>query len=408
MSIIILGGGASGLAAALAAAAGEQPVTVLERQARVGRKLLATGNGRCNLSHLPDGRAYAGHYHGAEPSFCEPALSRFGPEATRAWFAELGLVTCAEADGRVYPFSDAAHSVVDVLRLAAASAGVTLATGREVTAVTRDSGGFSVRTAEETYHGERLIVACGGAAGAKLGGGSSGYRLLESLGHRRGPLYPALTQIKTDSRLTRPLKGVRARAGLRLLSGGQELAQAGGEVQFTDFGVSGPAAFDISRAAATANGSRLTLALDLLPELTETELTEHLRRRCSDFPQLTVEHLLTGALHNRLGLTLLKQAGADLTTPLARLGTRQIEQIAGLVKDWRLPVLGVLGFDAAQVTAGGVLTRDFDPRTLASRLVPGLYACGEVLDIDGDCGGYNLQWAWSSGRLAGLSAAGLL
>ena len=399
MTVIIVGGGASGLMAAVSAASSAQPVLLLERQARVGRKLMASGNGRCNLSNLQAG---PGRYHGGDPEFCRPALTRFGVQETLDFFAGLGLVTCSEPDGRIYPFSDTAGSVVDVLRLAAAEAGVETVTGTEADRVRHDKDGFTVLAGEQEYRGERLIVACGGAAGARLGGGSSGYRLLESLGHKRSPILPALTQIKTESRFTRPLKGVRAKADLILTGDGRELGTAAGEVQFTDFGVSGPAAFDLSRAAAASNAKDPTLHLDLLPALTETELKERLAQRCAAFPALTVEHLLTGALHNRLALVLLRQAGLEMNSPLSALDGKQLDAVTALVKDWRLPVLGVLGFDAAQVTAGGILTRDFDPETLESRLVPGLYACGEVLDIDGDCGGFNLQWAWSSGRLAGM------
>lgn len=403
MTVIIVGGGASGLMAALAAAPASD-VLLLERQSRVGRKLMASGNGRCNLSNMNAGPE---RYHGVDPAFCEPALEHFSVEDTLDFFAGLGLVSCSEPDGRVYPFSDSANSVVDVLRLSAAQSGVDLRTGCEVTEARRAGGGFVLRSREEEFRGDRIIIACGGAAGARLGGGVSGYRLLESLGHTRGPILPALTQIKTDSRFTRPLKGVRAKAGLSLRRRGQELGRSGGEVQFTDFGVSGPAAFDLSRAAAAEKGE-LTLHLDLLPALFREELLEHLRARKAAFPRLPAEHLLTGALHNRLALVLLKQAGLDLNSALSALSEKQLAAVCDLVKDWRLPVLGVLGFDAAQVTAGGILTRDFDPETLESRIVPGLYACGEVLDIDGDCGGFNLQWAWSSGRLAGSAAAGLL
>ena len=404
MSIIILGGGASGLMAAVTAAAGESPVLLLERQARVGRKLMATGNGRCNLSHLHAGPE---HYHGAEPDFCRPALARFGVRDTLDFFAGLGLITCSEADGRIYPFSDTAGSVVDALRLSAAEAGAQLVTGQEITLVRHEDGGFILRGQTEEYTCERLIVACGGAAGARLGGSASGYRLLESLGHSRSPIFPALTQIKTDSSLTRPLKGVRAKALLALTSGGLELGSVRGEVQFTDFGVSGPAAFDLSRTVATA-GRELTLHLDLLPDLSTQEFREHLRYRCFTFPHLPAGHLLTGALHNRLGSVLLRQAGLGADLPLSGLSPRQLAELSDLVKDWQLPARGVLGFDAAQVTAGGISTREFDAETMESLLIPGLYACGEVLDIDGDCGGYNLQWAWSSGRLAGLGAAGMI
>ena len=418
--IIIIGGGASGLMAALSAAraaAADSSVTLLERQARVGRKLAASGNGRCNLSNqnaLPPQLQL--HYHGIEPDFCRPALSAFGPRATLEFLAGLGLLTATEADGRVYPFSDTANSVCDVLRLSLEQDGSRLVCGAEAVSARREpaSGDFVVqarlqeegRVREQVYRGQRLIVACGGLAGARLGGCGDGYRLLQGFGHQRSPLYPALTQIKTDNRLVRPLKGVRAAAALTLLDGEQKpLVHSQGEVQFTDFGVSGPAAFELSRAVSCRPGQELSLRLDLLPQLSREELLQHLCRRRQAFPRLTADHLLTGSLHNRLGLVLCRQAGLEPGQPLDRLSREQLARLCALVKAWGLPVGGVLGFEAAQVTAGGVLTRDFDPQTLESRLAPGLYACGEVLDIDGDCGGYNLQWAWSSGYLAGRAAA---
>ncbi|MFR1423149.1 MAG: aminoacetone oxidase family FAD-binding enzyme, partial [Dysosmobacter sp.] len=225
------------------------------------------------------------------------------------------------------------------------------------------------------------------------------------LGHSVTKLYPALVQIKTGNTFVKALKGVRANADLRLCRNRDAVAASRGEVQFTDFGVSGPAVFELSRAAATEKGP-LTLHIDLLPKLSTSEIEELLRRRLSSMPELTTENLLAGVLHNRLGRTVLRYAGYGLTDPVASLSPADLRKIAGAAKDFALPVVSVLGFDGAQVTAGGIRTAEFDPKTLQSRLVPGLYAAGEVLDIDGDCGGYNLQWAWSSGYLAGLLKSG--
>ena len=306
----------------------------------------------------------------------------------------------AEPGGRVYPLSDQAGSVVDVLRFALDEAGVATRPGFEVTDLRKTKRGFAVSSAEETLTAEKVILCAGGLAGGKLGGGMSGYQLLESMGHRRTALYPALVQVKTDPTFVRSLKGVRADAAVSLRRGKSVLAQSQGEVQFTDFGVSGPAVFEVSRAAAAGKGG-LTVHLDLLRSLNGGETAALLRRRRADMPHLTTENLLTGVLHNRLGRTLVRYAGYDLTTPLPELAEADLQAIAAAVHDFALPVQGTLGFDGAQVTAGGIRTAEFDPQTLQSRLVPGLYAAGEVLDIDGDCGGYNLQWAWSSGNLAG-------
>ena len=397
MKVAIIGGGASGLMAAITAAGNGHAVTVYERQARVGRKLLATGNGRCNLTNE---KLSAEMYHGGDPAFVLPALEAFPVSAAMDFFHGLGLLTVTEPSGRVYPLSDQAGSVVDVLRFAAEAAGAELCTGTEVTALRRGKDSFLVETAEGKRTFDRVIVCCGGLAGEKLGGSKSGYELLASLGHSRTKLFPALVQLKTASELVRALKGVRADGAVRLCRGGETLAQSAGEIQFTDYGVSGPAIFEISRAASTG-GEGLTVHIDLLRDYPAEEIEKILLARCRDFPALTAENLWTGLLHNRLGRTVLKAAEYAQTQPLRELTGKDIRRIAAKAKDFALPLSGTRGFDDAQVTCGGVDTGEFDPRTMESRLVPGLYAAGEVLDVDGDCGGCNLQWAWASGHLAG-------
>ncbi|MDO4990158.1 MAG: aminoacetone oxidase family FAD-binding enzyme [Eubacteriales bacterium] len=398
-TVIILGAGASGMVAALTATEDKnRRVLLLERQQRAGRKLLATGNGRCNLTNTG---ASPARYHGAEADFVRPALEAFPPEAALAFFRELGLVTVTETGGRVYPLSDSANSVVDVLRFALDAAGVELRAACPARAVRREKGGgFSVVTDAETLRADRLIVACGGAAGAKLGGVGDGYELLAMLGHRRTALYPSLAPILTEPEYPRALKGVRADCRLRLLGGGETLAETAGELQFTETGVSGPAAFELSRAASVG-GKGLTLSADFFRELPSDAVPALLRARRSRFPALNASEALTGMLHNRLGRMLVKYAGLDMNAPLSSLSDAELDRLAQSCRDFRLAVRGVAGFDAAQVTAGGVRTSGFNPETLESWYVPGLFACGEVLDVDGDCGGFNLQWAWASGRLAG-------
>ena len=398
-TVIVIGAGASGMVAALTAAeSNNRRVLLLERQQRVGRKLLATGNGRCNLTNTG---ASPARYHGAEADFVRPALAAFPPEATLEFFRELGLVTVTEPGGRVYPLSDSANSVVDVLRFALDAAGVELRSSCPARAVRREkSGGFSVVTDAETLRADRLIVACGGAAGAKLGGVGDGYELLAMLGHKRTALYPSLAPILTEPEYPRALKGVRADCRLRLIGGGETLAETAGELQFTETGVSGPAAFELSRAASVG-GKGLTLTADFFRDYPADAVPALLCARRSRFPALNASEALTGMLHNRLGRMLVKYAGLDANAPLSSLSDGDLRRLAQSCRDFRLAVRGVAGFDAAQVTAGGVRTSGFNPETLESWYVPGLFACGEVLDVDGDCGGFNLQWAWASGRLAG-------
>ena len=397
MKVLVIGGGASGMMAALTAA--EDPrnqVILLERQSRVGRKLLATGNGRCNLTNL---HADPSHYHGADPDFVRHALESFSVEDTLAFFRRLGLLTTAEESGKVYPFSDQANSVVDVLRFALEHSGVEVRCGCEILSIGKKARGYSAKTAEESFYGDKLILACGGAAGAKLGGTELGYQLLQSMGHHRTAIRPSLVQIKTDVSATRSLKGVRADAGLTLKRDGATVATNTGEVQFTDFGISGPAIFELSREVA--QGGNQVLLLDLLRPISEAELLQYLLQKQQRMPRLPLEDYLTGILHNRLGKVVLKQAGFDLSRTAETLTVSEQKTICHQIKFFPLTVTGVMGLEQAQVTAGGIKTSEFRPDTLESRLCPGLFATGEVLDIDGDCGGYNLQWAWSSGRLAG-------
>ena len=395
MNVCVIGGGAAGMLAALTAAEGGHRVLLLERQSRVGRKLLATGNGRCNLSNYHVSPA---HYHGGA-GFCDFALSQFDVGETLQYFASLGLLTVSEASGRIYPMSNMAGSVLDVLRYALERPEIDLQTGQTVTAVRKMPEGFSVKTETDTFSARRLILAAGGAAGSKVGGGMDGYRLAKSLGHHRTALYPSLVQLKTDPTYPRALKGVKAQCGISICRGSQVLARNSGEVLFTEYGVSGPAIFDLSRSVS-AGGSDLTCLLNFFPDWEEAEVLHWLCQRQAAMAGHEASTLLTGSCHTRLGQMICKSAGFT-NQRAAGLTRDDLRRIARQATHFALPITGTCGFDQAQVTAGGLDTSEFDPRTLQSRLVPGLYACGELLDIDGDCGGYNLQWAWSSGRLAG-------
>ncbi len=399
MVVGIIGGGASGMVAALRAA--ENPdcqVLLLERQARVGRKLQATGNGRCNLTNL---HALEGGYHGDSPAFSRFALERLSPPKTLEWFLGLGLLTVAEPSGRVYPFSDQANSVVDVLRFALEKPNIALKTGCEVQRVRREANRFRVETDGEAFLCDKLIVACGGLAGTKLGGSMSGYKLLRALGHRCTRLRPTLVQLKTDWPGVAALKGVRAECRAEIYRDGVLWSESAGEIQFTECGLSGPVVFEVSRDVCQGKGD-WRCRLDLLPQLPVQELEEMLLARRKT--NLNAGELFTGILHNRLGRVLVQETGIGLNTPIAQLPEEAFVRAAANAKRFAVHLTEPLGMDSAQVTAGGIVTEEFDETTMESRLVPGLYACGEVLDVDGDCGGYNLQWAWSSGSLAGQSA----
>ena len=331
------------------------------------------------------------------------ALNRYDVEETLHWFHDLGLYTVAEESGRVYPYSDQANSVVDVLRFALEKPNIQLLTGFEVKKVKKADGGFRVESAEDVISCDKLIIACGGLAGTKLGGSMSGYQLLRAFGHKCTKLRPTLVQLKSSWGGCASLKGVRANCHVQILHDGQLHSESNGELQFTEYGLSGPVMFEVSRDACQGSGNWIA-RMDFLPDKDAQWLCRQLLRRRDT--HWKAEDLLTGILHNRLGRVLTQSVGISAYVPIAQLEEGEIRTVVNAVKSFDVTLSEPMGMDAAQVTAGGIVTTEFDDATMESRLVPNLYACGEVLDIDGDCGGYNLQWAWSSGRLAGRSAGG--
>lgn len=399
MIIAIIGAGASGMAAALAASENrDDKIILVEKQPRVGKKLQATGNGRCNLSNI---HASIENYHGTSPDFCRDALQKYSVEDTLNWFRSLGLITIAEPSGKVYPYSDQANSVLDILRFALDRPNIELKCNCEISRVRRNSNGFILESNLGQISCDRLIVACGGLAGTKLGGSLSGYKLLQSLGHTATKLRPSLVQIKTNWKGNAGLKGVRANCKVTITCDNRAMISSEGEIQFTDYGLSGPVIFEISRDVCSTKG-KWEAKLDFLPQMSQEDLQKELIRRKSS--SLTTDDLLTGILHNRLGRVLTKEAGLPFSTPISQIDDSVLKRLCKLTKDFSISLTEPMGMDQAQVTAGGIKTDEFDASSMESKIIPGLFACGEVLDIDGDCGGYNLQWAWSSGRLAGENA----
>ncbi len=403
-TVLVIGGGAAGLMAAITAAMAGARVTVVERCERVGRKLLATGNGRCNLTNTG---ACAAHYHGHDPQLVRSVLAQVPPDAVLDFFSDLGLHCRTEEEGRVYPASGQASAVLDVLRLACARLGVTLQCGQAVRGLSRTEAGFSLTLADgQTLPGECVIVATGGRAAPKLGSDGSGFVLLTALGHTLRPCLPALVQLRCDHPSLPSLKGLRCDAHLTLHIPGAPDREALGEVLFTDYGLSGIAVLSLSRWVGPAVAAKLSpvLSLCLTPDWTTATRHGEVRRRRSLFSQEPVGLLFTGLLPRRIGESLCKAADIALDSLCADLTDTQCDGLGNLLGQWRFPVTGTQSFEQAQVTLGGMDTTEFDPVTLQSNKVPGLYAAGEVLDVDGDCGGFNLQFAWASGMLAGRGA----
>ncbi len=404
-SIIIIGGGASGLCAAVCAAqSGNARILLLERGARVGKKLLATGNGRCNLTNRYFSEQ---NYHGHSPEFTRPAFIRYGLKQTLRFFQGLGLVM-QEEDGKLYPRSFQASSVLDALRFECDKLGVQTRCEAEVTAIQSRNGKFLITVnGSETIWADKVLIAAGGPASPKLGGTDSGCRLLQSLGHHVTPCLPSIVQLKTDTSTIRPLSGIKVQGTASLFSGKQKFRTESGEILFTDYGLSGPPILQLSCIATRLlfeKAPDLAIQLDLFPDFTPEELLKLCSALCASHPERPLEQYLLGVTHKRVAQAALKAAEiGPLSLPCSSLGARERSRLVSQLKRWRIPLTGTTGLTNAQVTAGGAMTAEFDPQTMESRLVPGFYACGEVLDIDGDCGGFNLQWAWSSAMLAAAS-----
>lgn len=419
-SVVVIGGGAAGMMAALVAARAGACVTLVEANDRVGKKLLATGNGRCNLTNVA---AVPANYHGASPAFVSRVLDGFPVSRTLAFFDGLGVSPVTEEQGRVFPRSRQASAVLDCLRWAIEESGVDLRCGAEVVSIRAGRDGLHVALANgQELAADRAILATGGKAAPATGARGGGYALARALGHSIREPFPALVPLELAGRHLKALAGVRVQGRATVLVDGRPADTADGEILFADYGASGPAVMAVSRAAAQVlaadsnragfartggpGAGRVALSLDLLPDVASPAVAAQIVQRFAAHPGRSLLACLVGFLHKRLAAAILKAAGVDPESPASEARPDLANHVAATLADWRFEVIGTTGWAAAQVTAGGVDTGEVDPATLASRRCPGLFLVGEVLDVDGDCGGFNLQWAWSTGALAGAAAAG--
>ncbi len=376
-------------------------ICIYERMDRVGKKLLATGNGRCNYTNLG---ACVSNYYGRFPKFTEYALENYTVDDTINFFNKLGVFPKEEENGKLYPYSGQASAVLDALRNELARLNIKIV-HLDIASVSRTKKGFKLTGKDgEIYYADRLIMAAGGCASPALGSDGSGFKLLKSLGHHITELNPALVQIKTPTNEVKSLQGIKIEGTLTLMSEDKVLGSDSGEILFTDYGISGPPVFQLS--TFVARYSSITAAIDFMPEYSMRQVYDILESRVGHLSHLTMENYFTGLLNKRLGNIIARRAGIEkLSFKVSALDRDLLWKMAALIKDLRLDVLGTKGFANAQVTAGGVYTEEFSPYTMESKLCKGLYCAGEIYDIFGDCGGYNLQWAWSSGAIAGRSAA---
>lgn len=396
--VIVIGAGAAGLCAAikLKHQNSELSVAIVERLPRVGKKISVTGNGRCNITNR---RIALESYHGENTSFAEFALKKYDNKVTEDFFYMLGVPFVFE-ENKAFPASFQASSVVDALRFAADELGVEILTETRVTDISTLKNGYKISTDKGAFEGKTLLV-CSGlySGGEKLGCGGDVPAILKRLGYSAVKATPAIVQLKTETDVVRRLKGIKISALAKLQNNGKTVREEFGEILFCDYGLSGPPILQISRNASRLEG-KITVCLDLFPEIHEDALLDELAKRARILKDRSLEEFFTGMLNKRLGQTVLKLCGFLLSDTAAVLDIKDLKKICILLKHLEFNVTGNTGFINSQVTAGGISTAEFYNKTMMSKKHRGLFLAGEILDIDGDCGGFNLQWAWSSGMCA--------
>lgn len=400
MKIAVIGGGASGLACAISAARkavynGKNcKITVFEVKDRVGKKILATGNGRCNMLNRDESPFYF-----SENNFHLFAIKKFNCESNIEFFRSIGLYVKTDEEGRIYPLSNQATSVLDALRLECGRLGIKFEVSYEVSSISKKDKGFIIN---DTRYFDKVVLACGGMAAVK---NFNGYCLLSQLGHRVTRVSPSLTKLNVcDTKYVKQLQGIRHKVKLTLTVDGKYITEESGELLFTKYGLSGIAVMQLSAFITRLNNNeKAVVCADYIPTFSFNGLVEAISSIIAHDKNMKAENLLSGFMPKKLGETVIRSLDIDLNDKVGRLTEKDIKDIAGRAKRFSFSIDSVRPFEDAQVTAGGADTGYFSDKTMESLLHKGLYAIGEVLDVDGLCGGYNLMWAWSSGRLCGES-----
>ncbi len=400
--VAIIGAGAAGMMCAVTAASPKLAITVFEKNARAGRKILATGNGRCNITNRTVDVA---HFHGYHPSFVTHAIRQFGSREVVAFFRKIGMEIREIEDGRMFPASFQASSVVDFLEYACSRRGVSFAFGREILSVQREGSAFLLRDAQgKSERFDAVVLASGSAAMPALGSSDSGYSIAQRLGHRIYPQFPTLVQLVSDDPLCKIVAGVKTEALVRAVVDGEAVSEVRGDLLFTNYGLSGLAILDISRilSAALKKRKKCAVMIDLLPDTSLSALKRDLQKRARAFGDYPPQLMLNAIVHKKLVRLLLTKTGMSKEDKIAG---KRVHTLAYTIKNLKISVSDTRGAAGAEAMAGGVDTAQIDHRTMESKVCRGLYLCGEVVDIDGDRGGYNLHWAWASGYLSGKHLA---
>ena len=400
--VVVVGGGASGLVAAISAARNGAKVTLVEQKDQVGKKILSTGNGRCNLTNTYMGLQC---FRGDDMSLVSEVIAKFGTEKTIRFFEDLGVLL-KERNGYVYPFSDQASTILDALRLELKNLKIDVATEQKVKFITKRNSGFRVTTDNEKFDCNAVILATGGKAAAVLGSDGSGYDLAKELGHHLSPVVPALVQLKGQGEYFKQIAGVRTQAKVSLYVNQEFTASDVGELQLTNYGISGIPVFQISRYVAKAlyEQKKVYVDIDFLPQMDEEEFETWMQKRILNHGGKTAEEFAIGLFHKKIATMLLKEAKIPPQIVIKEVYEEKIHKFMKLCKCFRVTIQGTNDFEQAQVCAGGIKTTEVRS-TMESIYHKDLYLTGELLDVDGMCGGYNLQWAWATGFIAGENAA---
>lgn len=402
--IVVVGGGPSGIAAAISAKDNGKDVIILEGKDRIGKKLLMTGNGRCNLTNKYVSKE---KYHSSSRELLESVLDTFGFYEIRDFYSYLGIPVKELEGGKIYPFSLQASSVLDILRLSLDERNIEIRTNCKVKRIIHKDKYFSIETLAGVIDSKKVILCAGGNSYKSTGSDGSGYVMAEGLGHSIVRPLPALTAVILDYNRLKALSGIKINGTVKIETKDDSLEETG-EILFTDYGVSGPAVFNLSRFASMELNKKeeVKLVVDTIPEMDIKELNEFLRNHFLTFSYRGISDALIGILNKKLIPILLKESDVDdIHKPCYLLREEEISSIVNHIKGWSFRVSGTASFDMAQVTIGGVDTSEVNPLTLESKLHKNLYFAGELLDVDGDCGGYNIHFAVSSGYIAGKNAA---
>lgn len=400
---LIIGGGASGLAAAAAFSAHGIPALLLERLDRVGKKILSTGNGRCNLAN----REMHPDCYGKAEDFVRQMYGVTPPGEALSFLAGLGLLF-SEEEGRLYPRTKAAASVLDVLRAPLSRGVVRAETGVRVTKLSFVQNAWHAVSEDGRAFSAPYVLFCpGGSAAPKLGTDGSAAALVRSLGHTFTPAVPALVQLRCRQAALPSLKGLRTNAGIRLQIDHSFAAEEAGELLFTDYGISGIPVLQLSGRAARALCEKraVSVTLDLLPEVPWKETEAFLLKRLGELSPDDLSQLFTGVFPRMLTRALLRECTLTPEDPPEALTKDALSRLVQAIHAFPLPVTGTMGFEHAQVTSGGIRLSEVSPETMESRLCPGLFFAGEILDVDGPCGGYNLHFAFTSALTAARAIA---